>query len=559
VLTKLTRSAALACGLALAMVAACATRAAAQAPAKPVAVVVIASYDRLMEDVDYLGGLMNMQGASQMAEGMIPGGLVGLDRTKPIGVMVDMSAMIPAIGAYVPMTDQAQFLAMLAPLGITSTDMGNGVQQINAMGQPVFAKNAGGYTILGMTPEAVGSMPADPSAALAPLAQKYDVGIQFNVQSLPEPMRQQAIAALGAATQSMPRQPNETEAAFTARQELVKSQLANTEQMIREMDQVTIGLAVAGSEQKVYLDIAALAVPGTNLAQQMATGGAPTNFAGFANPEAAATLSFADKVPGVRAAQIEGMIDQLRTQVSASIDAEAPEAQREVIRTALNGIIDALLETVKAGTIDGGAVVFAEPNSLGGVVGGLVLDPAKIEASLKQLAETHAGQPNMPAIAWNAAKHGDIAFHTVKVPVPDEEAKALFGDQLDLIVGLGGQSAYFAWGRNADANLKQVIDGSAAARGQEGTPMKLTVTVGKMIKMLASVADEGDKPMLELASSILDGAAGKDHVIASSQPVENGTLVRLEIEQGVIQAAATTAMMGGMSGAGAAPPANVGP
>jgi hypothetical protein len=204
-------------------------------------------------------------------------------------------------------------------------------------------------------------------------------------------------------------------------------------------------------------------------------------------------------------------------------------------------------------------VVFAEPNSLGGVVGGLVLDPAKIEASLKQLAETHAGQPNMPAIAWNAAKHGDIAFHTVKVPVPDEEAKALFGDQLDLIVGLGGQSAYFAWGRNADANLKQVIDGSAAARGQEGTPMKLTVTVGKMIKMLASVADEGDKPMLELASSILDGAAGKDHVIASSQPVENGTLVRLEIEQGVIQAAATTAMMGGMSGAGAAPPANVGP
>jgi hypothetical protein len=215
-----------------------------------------------------------------------------------------------------------------------------------------------------MSPEGLNTMPADPSPLLAALTQQYDVAVQFNVQNLPEAMRQQATAGFAAAQQGMTKLPNESDADFEARKLALQSQLETTTQMMRELDQVKLGLTISSEEQKVYLDLNFLALPGTPLAQEMAAGAdATTNFAGFVNPDAAASLSFAGKVTGTNAAQMEQMIAQVRAKVSESIDAEAKPEAREAIRSALGEILDAILATVKAGTVDGGAVVLASPEA----------------------------------------------------------------------------------------------------------------------------------------------------------------------------------------------------
>ena len=67
----------------------------AQAPAaKPVAVVTFSGYDELMKDVNFIGSLMNNPQMSQSLEMVLMGmteqkGLVGLDKTKPIGVIIN--------------------------------------------------------------------------------------------------------------------------------------------------------------------------------------------------------------------------------------------------------------------------------------------------------------------------------------------------------------------------------------------------------------------------------------------------------------------------------------
>jgi hypothetical protein len=395
-------------------------------------------------------------------------------------------------------------------------------------------------------------MPADPTAVLGPLTQQYDVAVQFNVQNLPAAIRQQATAALASAQQSLAKQPNESDSDFQARQQALQTQIDATNQMLTELDQVKLGLAIAGEEQRVYLDVNLLALPGTKLAQEMAeSANATTNFAGFANPDAAVNLSFAGKVTGANAAQMEQTLAQVRAKLSESIDQEAPAEARDAIRASVGQFIDAILATVKAGTVDGGAVVMASPDAVTGVAGGLILEPAKIEAGLKSLAESMAktGDNDMPEIKWNAESHSDIAFHTMQIPVKDDEAKKIFGDQMDVVVGLGGQSAYVAWGKNAAAALKQVIDASAEMPKQATLPLKLTVTVSKIIDTAKSVAPDDKKPVLEMVSSMLASAAGKDHVIIAAQPVENGAQIRFELEQGVIQAIATSAMMNSMGGA----------
>lgn len=158
-----------------------------------------------------------------------------------------------------------------------------------------------------------------------------------------------------------------------------------------------------------------------------------------------------------------------------------------------------------------------------------------------------------------AETHGDIAFHTTAIPVKDDQAKLLFGDKLDVVVGLGGQSAYVAWGKDAATNLKQVIDANGASPNQAIKPMTLTVTLSKIIDAAKSVAKPEAKPTLEMVSSILAGAGGKDHAIVSSQVVDNGTQFRVEVEQGVIQAITTAAMMQSMGGGQATrPPVSAG-
>jgi hypothetical protein len=543
-----------ACGLTLAIAAT--ARAQAPADVKPVAVVAINSYEKLMQDIDYIGGLVQMPGASQMVDAQVGNmtggaGLAGFDKSKPIGLLVDMSMMFPNFAAYLPVSDQSALLGILAPLGVTSTDAGNGVTQISAFGQNAFAKTAGGWMVLGMSPETLTSMSVDPSQVFGGLTQQYDVAVVINVQNLPQALRAQFTAMANAAQQGLSKLPNESDAQFAARQQAVQTQAEYTTRMLQELDQVKLGLSISGQEQKVYLDINMLALPGSALAQELAAGAnATTNFAGFTQADAAASLSFAANVEGVQAAHLEQMVNQVRGQLSASIDAEAKPEQREAIRTALGEFLDAIQATVKAGKIDGGAVVLAAPGAISGVAGGLITEPAKIESGLKKLAEALAGSgaDALPEIKWGAETHGDITFHTMQIPVPDAKAQSLFGEQLDIVVGLGGQSAYVAWGRNAAETLKKVIDANAAG-ATPTTPFRLTIAAGKIVDVLKSVAEDDKKPVFEMVSGLLASAGGKDHINIIGRPIDNGSQYRIEVEQGVIQAIATGAMMGGLHSA----------
>jgi hypothetical protein len=546
------------CCLALAMVAtASAARAQSAAPTKPLAVIAINSYSGLMEDVDYIGGLVQMPTASQMVDGTIANvtggkGLVGLDKTKPIGLLVDMSAMFPNFAAYLPLTDQAGLLEVLKPFGITSEDMGNGVMQVTAMGTDVYAKNTGGWTLVGMSPIGFDALPADPSESLTPLTSQYDVALQFNVQSLPEALRQQGAAAMASAQAGLRKLPNESDADFAARQAALKTQLEASQQMMRELDQILVGLSIAGEQKKVMLDVNVLAVPGTPLAEEMASDPNPTtNFAGFAQADAAASLSFAGEVKDANLAQMEQMVAGLRAQLNRSIETEAPGELQAPLKEAMGEFIDAFVATLKAGKMDGGAVLNMAPGSMSLVAGGLITEPAKIESGLKKLVDALAASEGdkLPPIAWGAETHEGVTFHTMEVPVDDEDAKKLLGSSAQVIVGIGPQSAYVAVGHDAAAALKAVIDGSAAEPAKAITPMELTVSMSKVLGTIATVADADDKPALEAAAGSLAGSGGLDHLHMIAQNIASGVQFRFEVEEGVLQAFATMAMMQQHAGA----------
>lgn len=567
--TLRTRWTAAACGLVVALAAAPSAfaqgRDESAGEAKPLAVVAFSSIDELMKDVDFLGSLAGQKDASQGVEQALKmftmqKGLAGLDRTKPIGAIVQSSGDIPGGAICLPITDLNALLDVVKGFGVTSKDAGNGLMQVTTpQGQAVFLKNADGWALLSLSPDMLEAVPADPSTLLGDLTKDYDVSFRAHVQNMPEAYKQMAVQAMSeGAKQGLSQRADESDDAYKAREEQVNVQLTELQRFINELEQFTFGMAIDGQQQRAYIDFIYTALPGTKLAEDIAANSnATTNFAGFFQPDAAMTMSFASKMTGADTAQLDQMVDSLRTQVDQEIeddeDLSEDEDAKAQIKSAVGDFIDALKATLQKGVIDGGATLNMTADSLTFVAGGYIADPAKVESGLKKFAEVaKEKEEDMPEVSWASDKHKDVTFHTMQAPVEDDEkAKKLFGEKLDIVVGIGKEAVYFGLGRDALAAVKKVIDDSAANPKKAVAPMEVTVALGQIMNAAKELADEEEKPQIEMVADMLaNEASGRDHVRMVAQPVENGVRMRIEAEEGVLRAIGMAAMQQQMQGAG---------
>jgi hypothetical protein len=528
--------------------------------AKPLAVVAFSGYDELMQDVDFIGSLAGQQQASDQIKGLInlltqQKGLQGLDTTKPIGAVLQSDGTTFGGALCIPVTDLNALLEVAKGFQVTSQDAGNGLLQIMGPGgQGAFAKNENGWAMLSLAPQMLEGLPNDPGQLFAQLTDQYDVAVQVNVQNVPQAYREMAVGAMSqGAMQGMIKKDDESDEEYAVRKGQVETQLTELKRFFSELDQFTVGVAVDDAAKNAIIDIGYTAVPGTQLAEQIAAqSAATTNFAGFAQPDAAATLSFASKMEGANAAQMDQMIEQLRTQAAKAIDEEADlenEASKETLKAAFNDFIDAIKATLEAGVADGGAMLLTAPDALTFVAGGYIADPAKVESGLKKIAEVgKTEEKDMPEVKWASETHGDITFHTMAIPNEnnDEAAKQLFGETVDLAVGVGKDSVYFAVGRDAVGTIKKVVDASASSPAKDIPPVELKVALGQimnMVKSLPEMSPEDQQQAAAVAEMLNTEAAGKDHVSIKAEPIENGVKMRIEAEEGVLKAIGTAAKM----------------
>lgn len=523
---------------------------------KPLALLTISGYDELKEDINFLGSLAGQPQLAAQFEPFIMGFVQGLDKAQSLGVVVQTDGMNFAGAICLPIKDFATFLKNLKAFGIESSDVGDGVTQISANGQTLFGKQGEDWAYLSMMPQMLERLPEDPDKIFSQLTEEYDLGLRAHVQNVPEAYRQMLIQQIKAGMEAgMKPMKDESDEQFQARQAMTNVQVEQLERAINEIDELTVGLAVDSKQQRTFLDFAYTAVRGSQLAQQLAAmADTKSNFAGFFQPNSAGMLMMASKMQESDVAQMEQMSGALRKQFETMIDEKSNlpnDEAKATAKSAANDFVDALLATVKAGVMDGGAVLNLTPQSLSLVAGGFIADPTKVESGLKKLAELGKNNPKMPTVKWNAATHEGVSFHTLSVPTPDEEEpRQLFGETVDMAVGIGKQSVYFSLGRDCIAAAKKVIDDSAANPGKAVAPMELSVSIGQILKTVAAL-DPNDETVQMISDALENETAGRDHVRIVAQPIENGVRSRFEIEEGVMRAIAVGIQAQQMQAAGA--------
>lgn len=512
---------------------------------KPLVVVSFAGYDKLLDNIKTVTTLAGRPEAYNMLEGLVAmgtggKGLTGLDKARPWGVAIYAGAdgEYPIQG-FVPATDLKQIMSLVPPMGPDGPPApdANGVYEIKNQNQTVYLVQKGQWAVVANSRDGLKSAPAEPPAALGDLSKKYLLAVQGSIKNVPAATRDQFLAqAKFMMSMFTQQQPNETEEQFALRTASMKQAFSQFETLSKEMDGLVVGLGVDASSNSIFLDFDMTAVPGTKTAQKLSSAkDAKTDFAGFLIPNAAVTMISAGTMDDADVAQAKDMLAKFRTTAAKDLEAneDLTKEKKDLAKQLLGDAMDVLNKTLDTKKSDGGMAVVLDDGPA--IVAGLAIaDGAKLDKAVQKLL---TDEPDLAKLVKvNAENHAGINFHVAKFPIPDEEAAAVLGQKVDVVVGIGENALYVGAGKNPLAVIKKVIDDSKKEAGKSIAPLQMTLSGASIAKFAAKVAPPDKKDEATKIANALAKSGGKDHITLTVKTIPNGASMRLNIEEGLIKA-----------------------
>ena len=388
--------------------------------AEPLAVVSLKATNDLVSDIEYLLKATGTSGFGSMILPQVKGYLQGIDGQKPIGLAVTVDGNDIRPMGFLPVSNLKAVLTQLPMLG-EANDLGDGVLELQGP-QPIFVKEKGGWAYIGQSAESLQQVPADPVKALDGLDEKYDLAIRAYIQNLPEQYKQLALSQIKAGLEQGLQNDQDPNARVMA-----EAQVAQLTQVIEEANQLTLGWRIDPQERQTYLDVSMTARPGTKLATQMAASReAKTDFAGFLAKDAAITLNMAGVIPSEDIPQTLATLDNVEKSALREIDQDEDlpdQAARDAAKRLVTTFFGIAKSTIQTGKMDSCTSVVLKDKAMTVLSAAHVASGSEVETAVKQLVEIAKGQPDMTFsnVKFNADKHAGVSFHTLSLPIPEEE------------------------------------------------------------------------------------------------------------------------------------------
>lgn len=519
----------------------------AQQSVAPVATVVIAPVERTLEDVAWLIKAVNVEGIGSLVSSMGDFYTTGLDKTKPMGVIITLEEGMPKALVCLPNSNHKEFFKQLSDAGVQVDELGKDMYEVAVGPQLIVAKVTKDWIFVGQNEEAVENLPKNPSELFGDYHTRYTLSVKIDLQQIPEELKETAIENLRAGFEgAMQNAPGQTDEQKEAAAEMGELQMAQIEEMINSTQQVVLGWQIDSGKQQVYLDGAVLYTAGSKLAKQMeAQAKLKSGFTGLTLPGSSVDVRFTslatnDDDKKVAKQSMENSLNQIEAQLENS---NLPENVTEAIQEFAEGFVEIFGKTIDEGVIDGAASVSVADDVLRVVIGGRLADGHALEAELKSLVE-EMPKTNEVKIEFDVGKHNGFNLHKVAVKVPsnDAKAKALFGDSVNIMIAGGDKAAIIALDSTGDSTIKAAIDAIKAKPSVDvSSPVQGVVRLTGLLKYAQTLSPN---PILEVTINELSQYVGKDSVSVNSTILPRGMVTRLTIDEGVLRAAGSAAQTG---------------
>ena len=118
--------------------------------------------------------------------------------------------------------------------------------------------------------------------------------------------------------------PGEDDASYEARTAMMDTQMEAMKQLFDDLDQLSIGFNIDSEDKSIYLDLNMSAVPGSDLAEQMASSAdMTTEFGGFTREDAMLSMSVVGEMSAADIQNAKAQMGSVRDQMIAQMKAEA--------------------------------------------------------------------------------------------------------------------------------------------------------------------------------------------------------------------------------------------
>jgi hypothetical protein len=515
------------------------SQALAQSQPEPAVVVSIANLDEQMKDIKYLLSASGFPEFNFFAKAAVTPYTAGVDSTRNSGVMVYFKEGNPgfAVSGFVPVDDLDDLLDVIAGnVGEVEENEDDSFTIITNDGTEVSVKESNGYAFFANEAGLLDEIPSAPEKMLGDLPAKYNLAFKVMPQRLPEPVRKRAMELIKEGSSQTLDQLDED--LQEVQKKNLKMQLEQFEVLLNETETLTIGMCADAENKKLVTDVEMIAKDGSKLAAKFnqAKASEPSRFSGFLMQGAAMNANVQGKMSpedGKLYAQLisdgkQSMLDELNEEGDFS------DAEYDKVEKAVSNIVSVLEATMKKGVVDGGAVLMLEETDANFAAGFTVVDPKKLEETVKDLApmlKKKAMEEEDVEVNFNfeSGTHAGVTFHEVKVSLDDdqEEAREVFGDAVTIIIGVGSDSVYLGTGTAPMPLITKAMDSAS----EKEFDSEVNFFIAPMLKFASRMKDA--PPMVAAMAEKL-AENGGDRVRMYSKAIKNGSFSRFEMQDGIL-------------------------
>lgn len=535
-----------------------------------VGVVSAKSYNGLIRAVTDIGEQLGQPGLDKQTEMQLEimtsgKGLAGFDKSRPIGsaFYFDKDDQFHFL-AFLPVNDFDALLSLL-PEEAGIRELEDGVREfptpIPFSDFSLYLKHHNKWLFISMDQDRLANLPADPTKLLGDLPKKYDLAGRFHAQNLPKSVWKSLIDEIDREIKYAKRQASrKTEIIITdeedetkvAYEKLIaaerKCEVASLQelsklvsQLFSKTDTIELGLAVEKKSKNFVYDLTMTAMPNSSLATDLARFKTrPHRFSGFLIPDACYASLFS--LTGKPSAGHLTMVQVLRKHLITSIEnslvigqrkGSLSKESRKILTTSLTSLADSLFQTYTQGNVDVGTVLITDPEPTL-VIGSTLTNVDAVEKSLKDLADTLKSEllkdiEGLPEIQWNSGKLLGYRLHRVNLPVDDEDAAKILGEEIEFILAVGEDSLFLAAGSHPETTLKTILTQSQTGKDKSHPPGTASMSTTSFLKLVSSVESE---LIADILNDQIDILKGKDGVHGTLREIPNGIQLKYTIEPG---------------------------
>ncbi|MBM4089356.1 MAG: hypothetical protein FJ276_07990 [Planctomycetes bacterium] len=515
-------------------------RVGASAEYKPIVVVSAASYEKLIADVRQFVDARIVTVALELAgragnlafdpRTLAP---VSVDPRRPWGLVVESDGQAVSMYGFAPVTDLGLLLAGPVAAGRIQPPV-EGVYQLALGGSKWYARQRGAWTVFSDSQDGLDDIPDEPAKILEEVKHSTDLAVSVLFRSLLPEHRELARRWITEGSYLVfPREAGEGEIQHALRQALANQLLLRAAALVEEGDALSAGISVDLKNRRLVADVDLTYLAATEMANGLAAPSTTkTDFGGFMLPNAALTGIWTGEIARMPLHQILTLCDAVLRQLT-------PDARDRPELTLWRTIRDALMEE----SVDGAVTVFLQPRGSILAIGGYVSDGAKVERNLLAAAKAFGNvgaAGKAPTWTRDAGRYQDVRFHTLSIPLDvnadnDAHLSQMFGDSMELVIGVDEHHLYAAVGKQPMSFLKQALRQARSRGSGRQPPIRFSLSLARCVRFLAETSPEADRGDLVQLADVLERSGGRDRVNLHAIPIKHGMHIRLEVDEAAMR------------------------